>query len=338
MSEFPSISVIFPTYNRCDVIRKTLLHLIAQDYPRHLVQVLVCDNSNDGTPEMVESVADEADIEIRLVRSAHALPAIKRNEGLRAARGDLALFLNDDVWVVPTFLRAHADAHRRLARPAAVLGHVEQSEAMDPTPFIRWYQPFSYDRIADRTGETVPFWFHWSMNLSLPRSVMLERNLVFHEDWAYIGHEDIELGYRWAGAGYDIVYEPSASGEHFHPHTLASACRLQDSIGRGLRDLEQLIPVPELRERYGLFDWHGSARHVVRSLARKALFNRLTVPPLVGFFDRRDPDSDIARWTYWKLMLWYTEQGYRSAPPRQPVPTPTLPASVETASARAATS
>lgn len=324
MSDQPSISVIFPTFNRCEVIRQTLHHLIAQEYPQHLVQVLVCDNSTDETPEMVESVAAGAPIEIRLLRSAHSLPAVKRNEGLRAARGDLALFLNDDVWVVPSFLRAHADAHRRLARPAAVLGYVEQSRAMDRRPFIEWYQPFAYDRIADRAGGTVPFWFHWSMNLSLPREVMIDRNLVFHEDWANIGHEDVELGYRWTSAGYDVVYEPSASGEHFHPHTLASACRLQESVGRGLRDLDRLIPLPELHERYGLFSWKGSPKSVARGLARKALFNRFSAPPLVRYFDRRDFDSRMAQWTYWKLMLWHTGQGYRNAAPRQSVPTPTF--------------
>ena len=82
------------------------------------------------------------------------------------------------------------------------------------------------------------------MNLSLPREVLLERNLVFHEDWANIGHEDIELGYRWTQAGYDVIYNPKAWGEHFHPHDLDSACRLQHSVGRGLRDLEVLIPEP----------------------------------------------------------------------------------------------
>ena len=90
------------------------------------------------------------------------------------------------------------------------------------------------------------------MNLSLPRQVMLDRNLVFHEDWAEIGHEDVELGYRWSKAGYRTIYVPAARGEHYHPHDLESSCRLQASIGRGLRDLEALVPEPGLHERYGV--------------------------------------------------------------------------------------
>jgi hypothetical protein len=99
----------------------------------------------------------------------------------------------------------------------------------------------------------------WS-NLSLPREVLLERNLAFHEDWANIGHEDIELGYRWTQAGYDVIYNPKAWGEHFHPHDLDSACRLQLG-GPGPRDSEQ--PQPRLA-RY---------HQQVAALARRNIFD-----------------------------------------------------------------
>ena len=46
----PSISAILPTYNRCDVVERTLEHLLAQNYPAELIEILVCDNSSDGTP------------------------------------------------------------------------------------------------------------------------------------------------------------------------------------------------------------------------------------------------------------------------------------------------
>jgi GT2 family glycosyltransferase len=322
-SGLPSVSVIFPTYNRCDVVLETLLRLCSQKYPADLIQVIVCDNSSDGTVAMVNMVASEAPVNIVLIHNDERLPAVKRNQGLRAATGDIVIFLNDDVWVDDTFIRAHIDAHAKADRTIAVLGHVHQSATMAQTPFIRWYQPFAYQLISDRAGDTVPFWFHWSMNLSFPRDVLLERNLIFHEDWANIGHEDIELGYRWSQAGYDIVYEPTATGEHFHPHTLASACRLQTSVGRGLRDLEVLIPEPDLLEHYGVLSRTGSARSRVRGMVRRTLFNRATVPTLVNLFDRRDPGSRAAQWTYWKLMLFYTESGYRTAPQRSPLRTTT---------------
>ncbi len=323
----PTVSVIFPTYNRCDVVRTTLEHLTAQDYPAELVEILVCDNSADGTPDMVREMAASAATSIRLLSSNERLPAVKRNQGLAEATGELVVFLNDDVWVGPGFLRAHAATHAANPDPVAVLGLVEQSPAMPQDPFVEWYQPFAYHELTGREHQSVEYRYSWSMNLSFPREVMLARNLVFHEDWAHIGHEDVELGYRWSKAGYRLVYNPDAHGEHYHPHDLNSGCRLQESVGRGLRDLEVLIPEDDLLERYGVFSWRSSPRSVVRMGVRSLLFNRWTVPPLQRRLAGAPHRSRLAEWSYWKIMLHHTSQGYRSEPRRQPRPVPTTAAS-----------
>jgi glycosyltransferase involved in cell wall biosynthesis len=317
--------VIFPTFNRSDVVRRTLEHILHQDYPPELMEIIVCDNSSDDTPEMVQSLAAAAPVSVLLLRSEERLPAVKRNQGLRAASGDLALFINDDVWLRSDALRVHANAHSEHEGPVAVVGHVEQSRQMPRLPFIEWYRPFAYDRIASRAAKAVPYQFFWSMNLSLPRNLMLERQLVFHEDWANIGHEDVELGYRWTQAGYPVVYRPDAWGEHFHPHDLASACRLQYSVGRGLRDLQALIPEDDLLERYGVVTLRSSPRRLSRGFARKALFNRWTVPALERRLNRLDRRNRLAEWSYWKIMLHHTERGWREQPARRPMGVPTLP-------------
>ena len=122
-----------------------------------------------------------------------------------------------------------------------------------------------------------------------------------------------------------MIYNPKAWGEHYHPHDLDSACRLQQAVGRGLRDLEVLIPEPGLTERYGLFRWSNSRRSVARGLARKALFNRVTVPPLQRRLAHLDRRSRLAEWTFWKVMLHHTDAGYLAQPPRRPTPVPTRP-------------
>jgi glycosyltransferase involved in cell wall biosynthesis len=323
VNDLPSVTLILPTYNRRDVVETTLRHYLALDYPADRLEVIVADNSDDGTPEMVASVAAEAPFPMWCQSSDERLPAVKRNQALRAARGDLVMFMNDDVWIRPDCVRRHADAHAANDGPVAVVGHVEQSARMPKTPFTEWYRPFAYYEIEDRAGRDVGYRYHWSMNLSLPRQVLLDRNLVFHEDWANIGHEDVELGYRWTRAGYPVIYEPRAWGEHYHPHSLDSACRLQHSIGRGLRDLEVLVPEPDLLERYGVLSSAATTRGKLRMAVRNVLFNRVTVPPLQRRLGRLDERSRLAEWTYWKVLLHHTEQGYRTAPRRRPTPVAT---------------
>ena len=326
LTYFPSFSVILPTYNRAEVVERTLRHLAAQDYPADRFEVVVVDNSSDGTPEVVERVAQETGRDMRVIRGAPRLPAVKRNIGLRVSRSDLVLFLNDDVWARGDLLREHARVHVQAAgEPVAVLGHVEQSAQMPRTAFLEAYRPFAYHEIAHRAGASVEWRYFWSMNLSLPRGEMLERNLVFHEDWAQIGHEDVELGYRWTRAGRRVIYNPDAWVEHYHPHTLTSACQLQESIGAGLRDLERLVPEPRLLERYGVFSWRSQPRAIVRGLVRRALFNRWTVPATQSWLAARTRNSALTRWLYWKVMLHYTERGYGRARPRETRPLPTRP-------------
>jgi glycosyltransferase involved in cell wall biosynthesis len=81
----PSISVVFPTFNRSDVVRRTVEHLLDQNYPSDLIEIIVCDNSSDDTPQTVQDLAAAARVSVLLLRSEERLPAVKRNLGLRAA-------------------------------------------------------------------------------------------------------------------------------------------------------------------------------------------------------------------------------------------------------------
>lgn len=310
----PTFSIVLPTYNRCDVVARTLRHLVDQDYPHDRYEIIVADNSTDGTPAMVEAFAATSPVTVKLLAGTR-LPAIKRNEAVAAADGEIMMFLNDDLWVEPSFVAEHARSHASSPAPIAVVGECRQSPEMEQTPFIRWYRPFAYDEIAGRADQPVPYRYFWSMNLSLPRAEMVENGLLFHEAWAEIGHEDVELGYRWVRSGRSVVYNPRARGDHFHPHDVDSACRLQASVGRGLRDLEVLVPEPDLLERYGVFSWRNRPRAVVRGLARRALFNPVTVPSAQRWLAARRTNTRVSDWMYWKVLLHHTNHAYRTAGP-----------------------
>jgi glycosyltransferase involved in cell wall biosynthesis len=322
----PTFSVIIPTYNRADVLERTLQHLIEQDYPTTSFELLVASNSTDDTEARVQKLNEISEPDIRLIQSTERLPAIKRNQAMNAARGELVLYLNDDIWVSPRFLAEHARTHvLHKGEHIAVVGHVSQSPEMPHTPFSEWYRPFAYQELQGREDQAVPWWYFWSINISMPRAEAL-RGFAFHESWSEIGHEDVELGYRWITSGRRLFYNRKASGEHFHPHTLDSACRLQESIGKGLRDLELLCPEPWLLERYGVFSMRNRPRAILRGAARTALFNQLTTPAVKRWLETRKRNTPLTRWLYWKVLLHYTNRGYsRPARPEegsaQPRPT-----------------
>jgi glycosyltransferase involved in cell wall biosynthesis len=273
------------------------------------------DNSTDETPAVVEGLAGETRCRVRLLRTAARHPAAKRNIALDVAHGDLILFLNDDVWAEPSLLAEHARTHGAYApTPVAVLGHVDQSSEMPPSAFTDFHRPYAYFELAAKADRPAKWWYFWTPNVSVPRAVLIDRQLLMPEDFVEIAHDDIEFGYRWARAGYQLIYNPRARGEHYHPHDLASACRLQESVGRELPHLEAVVDEPRLLERYGVFSWRNSPRAIVRGMIREALFNHWSVPVVQDWLARQTRNTYLTRWLYWKVLLHYTNRGYRTSP------------------------
>jgi len=116
------ISVIIPTYQRRDSVRRALVALAEQTLAPDRFEVLVAiDGSEDGTREMIGQFA--MPYQLRGLWQPNRGRAAACNMGLSAARGDLIVIMDDDMEPVPGFLAAHLAAHARGER-LAVLGAV----------------------------------------------------------------------------------------------------------------------------------------------------------------------------------------------------------------------
>lgn len=102
-----SVSVVINTYNRCESLRKTIEGLRGLDYTDVEV-VIVNGPSTDGTADFLATLDDVvvADCPARNL-------SWSRNVGIRAARGDVVAFIDDDAYPDPSWLtdlvRAFAD-------------------------------------------------------------------------------------------------------------------------------------------------------------------------------------------------------------------------------------
>jgi len=106
----PKISVVMPVLNEQRFIGTTIDELLDQDYPRHLVEILVCDGgSTDDTRRIVEDLARD-DSRIVLLDNPKRRSSSGRNVGFRAATGDLVVVVDGHVKIGRT------DYFRSLAR------------------------------------------------------------------------------------------------------------------------------------------------------------------------------------------------------------------------------
>jgi glycosyltransferase involved in cell wall biosynthesis len=100
----PLISGIVPAYNGERYLQETLDSMLAQTY-QALEVIVVDDGSTDGTAKVVAGYGDK----VRYLRQENSGPAIARNRGIDAARGEFIAFLDaDDLWHPEKLMRQMA--------------------------------------------------------------------------------------------------------------------------------------------------------------------------------------------------------------------------------------
>lgn len=89
------ISVIIPSYNRANLIERSVRSVLNQTY-KNIEVIVVDDGSKDNTEEIVKSINDER---LRYYKQENGGAAKARNNGVSLATGEyIAFHDSDDVW------------------------------------------------------------------------------------------------------------------------------------------------------------------------------------------------------------------------------------------------
>jgi glycosyltransferase involved in cell wall biosynthesis len=92
----PLVSVIIPTYNRCNLLKQTIDSVLNQTYP-NIELILVDDGSTDNTYMIAKSYKDK----IKYIKQKNLGGTIARNTGISAASGEYLNFLDHDDLFLP---------------------------------------------------------------------------------------------------------------------------------------------------------------------------------------------------------------------------------------------
>lgn len=226
----PGISVVIPTYQRRASVQRTLEALAHQTLAATEYEVIVAiDGSDDGTKEMI--AAFQAPYRLEAIWQPNRGRAAARNAGVRLARGDLVVFLDDDMQPVPGFLLAHRDAHPPGSRRAVVGPAPILADASSP-PIVHYRRSgmTAHQTQLAQPGYKLGFRDVYTGNLSLSRAVLLEIG-GFDESFRLYGHEDYELGLRLLKAGVDLAYGAEALARQRYEKDFAALAH--DCIARG---------------------------------------------------------------------------------------------------------
>jgi glycosyltransferase involved in cell wall biosynthesis len=240
----PLLSIVIPTRNRADLLLGVVERLLSQERELDgwLEIVIVDDGSKAGNLQafLTWAASHSQGDRIRYVHQSPRGPAAARNQGIRAARAAIILFLGDDILPLPGLLRSHYLAHtvEYAADNIAVLGLADLAPELCLTRFSNWWRKwnFRYEKLLSKRCEP-DFSYFYTNNLSLKRSFLLENGL-FDESFRDAAYEDGELGFRLTQRGLKIVFKPEAKALHYHLMDLEAAC--QRMVVRG-RSYDQFV-------------------------------------------------------------------------------------------------
>jgi GT2 family glycosyltransferase len=215
-------SLVIPSYNREELLVQTLRCALAQDHPD--LEILLIDQTRAHAPETDSFLAANRD-RLSHIRPDFASVTRARNEGLRRAKGEVIIFIDDDVSFEPGFVSAHLAAHADGTH--VVQGRVTEQGSRHPdrptwlTQSLRFKGGDNYDRDGVTNNIT-------GCNFSISREVV-ERIGYFDENFKGVSvREESDYARRAFKAG--LRFKFSASAALFH-HKSATG-----GVGSGVKN------------------------------------------------------------------------------------------------------
>jgi peptidoglycan/xylan/chitin deacetylase (PgdA/CDA1 family)/GT2 family glycosyltransferase len=296
--------VVVPTYERREVLARTLPTILDQELaPGVFEVVVVIDGSTDGTSQMLaERFADRP---LRVLIRDNAGPAAARNAGIQAARGELVLLLDDDIICPPGLLAAHLAAHE-VGRPAVAFGPVLGLEGTSTAAELtRRALAAYYARMRDEWHPDTSPTAYAAPNTSIPRDALVEAGGF---DVRFAGaHEDADLGLRLRAMGLPFRYLPDVPVYQFYAKS-AQDLATRDAAVHGRGEILLCRTHPALRRQSFLSNVAegGALRRALREAG-----TRSPIPPdwlMRAPFEvaERLPPSWLRRTRLWLL----TQRGH----------------------------
>jgi glycosyltransferase involved in cell wall biosynthesis len=199
-------SIVVPTYNEEQDIRRALDALVCLAYPHR--EIIVVDDSTDRTPDIVREYAVRG---VRLVRpDVRRGPAAARNLGIREATGDVLVILQADDFPPKDFLDRILPHYERGADYVLVESQVTNEEKLFPR-FVEAQHHYVED------GQT---WINWTEGFSCRRDAALAVGL-FPADYPipFLAGDDGTFANALESHGYRKVIDKSIVVFHAAPET-----------------------------------------------------------------------------------------------------------------------
>ena len=212
----PPVSVVVATIGRGRLLLQTVRGLLENDHPSF--EVIVVDQTPEPEPDVLAFMEQHRG-RVRYIRRRRPGLPDARNAGVAAARGDVVLFVDDDVIVDRGLITGHAGAYAE-AGVGGVAGRVVAAGGSPATAERR------QSHIAKIRLMGLVIRDHFDADIRTRADHVRGCNMSFlrraiNEAGGFDGRfggsahlEETDLACRVRAAGYRLVFEPAASLVH----------------------------------------------------------------------------------------------------------------------------
>jgi glycosyltransferase involved in cell wall biosynthesis len=237
----PELSVVIPTFNRAQLLKKNLGALLEQSLDKNLFEIIIVDDgSNDGTPQMLAELCSRAPNRLRTYSQKNKLAGSARNLGILKARGAIILLIDDDITVGPTLLEKHLALHQKNPElEVGILGHIITGNmGVDLcNPDCR---KVSFVGTTETGEPLIDAMYLRTANVSLKREYIIRAGLFTD---GLTCEQDMELAFRLKKRGLRLIFCQEAVGIHRDPvDTIEKVVKRGKKYGRTLAEWHERIP------------------------------------------------------------------------------------------------
>ncbi|MEW6040857.1 MAG: glycosyltransferase family 2 protein, partial [Elusimicrobiota bacterium] len=221
MANYPYISIVICTFNRCEYLKKCLDSINFQDYPKKFLEIAVLDDaSTDGTkkeiPSYLQALKEQGFNEVNYISN-------EERQGIAVGRwilgnkvsskSEMALFVDDDAYLeknclvtLVEYMLTHSEVG--VTGPRIVYAHNPGKTAHRANFVNSWTAQYS------EKDSNVPMTCDWLFTICLlVRSSVLKETGGFYPGF-YISHQEVDFCLRVKNKGYSVVYNPNAMVQH----------------------------------------------------------------------------------------------------------------------------
>jgi GT2 family glycosyltransferase len=300
----PAVSVVVPTWQRRASVLRLCAALAHQTLPPERYEVIVSvDGSEDGTREALSATMPP--YALASLWQPNRGRAAALNAGIRVARGDLLVFLDDDMEPSPALLQAHLRAHEG-GSLRGVMGAVPVRLDDAAPPASRYIGGKFNGHLENlrRPGYTLRLTDFYSGNFSIRREVLQQAG-GFDEDFRAYGNEDLELSLRLRAAGVTLVYEPAALAVQHNDKDFRALARDSLAEGRTAVQLARKHPEAFAQLKLGTFGEGPRSLRLLRAALLAGSRRWPTLPDALVRLERTLARAGLEGEPFYRLALGY---------------------------------